>query len=608
MSETAAVLLGDRDQPSLSRTVLVLCRLRMLIIRRRATSTSLAPLFWIGAVGGLAAALATGAVALLRPDLLTLALTCWMLGAILAAQLNGGTGSPVSRRFLALSALTPARSALAATITAPVGIGPVAVLLAGLSQLALAEIRRPLTILIALIAALLWATMVLAIAQTAGELSRRAAGSTAGALISGAVTASVFACTAQSWAIVTAFAHLDSFSGLVDPSWQLPTSWGASAIGAADEGRWTEVLALLSLLLLLIAVLISVAVALAAVGGTEPPTTVPVHQELRAHSPRATAFAKAIRCLVRDRDQLSRITFAVAYGVLFTTIPLAVDWRVLLPYAGPIIVVMAGAMLGNTYGAEGTSVWLIVSTPGAARLDVRSRQLAQTVLVGGCALGLVTLLSLTVDGYPWPLAMALLASSLGAAAGWSVLIGVLLPTPAAGPRRHVQPRTSADTTGGIFLILAASSITAAPGFLALWIGWWAVPIGTATGLTAAWILGQLAWHEIDRRGPELLARLGATTPSGGRTDGNAAAGSSATGRLTALSPAQRILVLNSLWICPILVVQQGILPGALGSQLATGPFLAMLLPTPWSWLVMAVSIALGLAIACWAAVLLCRTP
>ena len=111
---------------------------------------------------------------------------------------------------------------------------------------------------------------------------------------------------------------------------------------------------------------------------------------------------------------------------------------------------MAAAMLGNPYGLEGSALWLIVTTSGAARLDVRSRQLAFALIIGFCALAQTLLLSVTVADYPWPPALALLASSLGAAAGWSMLVGVLAPARMADPHKRSAWSSPARTPPAAF--------------------------------------------------------------------------------------------------------------------------------------------------------------
>ena len=44
---------------------------------------------------------------------------------------------------------------------------------------------------------------------------------------------------------------------------------------------------------------------------------------------------------------------------------------VVLPYAGILTAVIAGACACSLYGSDGTGLWLTVMTPGAARADVR---------------------------------------------------------------------------------------------------------------------------------------------------------------------------------------------------------------------------------------------
>ena len=231
---------GGAPVPSPGRAVAALTGLRILALKRAATRSADAPWVWIGTTCGLAAAAATIAVAVARPDQLSLLLACWAAGSILAPQVNGGPGSPVTGEFLALSAMTSRQISLVVTVTALVGLGPAVVLVAGLSQLVLARTLEPLTMLTALMAALLWTALVVALGRVAGELSRRLMRARTGALASGVLTAFLFALAAQGWVFAVAFFDIPSLSTLAGTALHLPSGWGMLAIRAANEGHWWD--------------------------------------------------------------------------------------------------------------------------------------------------------------------------------------------------------------------------------------------------------------------------------------------------------------------------------------------------------------------------------
>ena len=327
---------GGAPVPSPGRAVAALTGLRILALKRAATRSADAPWVWIGTTCGLAAAASTIAVAVARPDQLSLLLACWAAGSILAPQVKGGPGSPVTGEFLALSAMTSRQSSLVVTVTALVGLGPAVVLVAGLSQLVLARTLEPLTMLTALMAALLWNALIVALGRVAGELSRRLMRARTGALASGVLTAFLFALAAQGWVFAVAFFHIPTLSTLAGTALHLPSGWGMLAIRAANEGHWWDAAGLLVLLLLAACLLLWSAAMIAAPAARPRPMLVPARRELRARSVRSTALGKALRCILRDPVRLNRIAFALAYGFFFTTMPLVIGWQTLLPYAGPI--------------------------------------------------------------------------------------------------------------------------------------------------------------------------------------------------------------------------------------------------------------------------------
>jgi ABC-2 type transport system permease protein len=108
---------------------------------------------------------------------------------------------------------------------------------------------------------------------------------------------------------------------------------------------------------------------------------------------------------------------------------------------------------------------------------------------------------------------------LGGGSGLVVLVSVLVPIRMADPhRRGSNPGEDGGPVGGlVWLMLGLLAVVAAPTAWLLYQGtragdpamlWSATPVGVASGLLLAWVLGRLAHRRLAARGPELLARVG----------------------------------------------------------------------------------------------------
>ena len=74
--------------------------------------------------------------------------------------------------------------------------------------------------------------------------------------------------------------------------------------------------------------------------------------------------AKELRLWVRDPIRLTCLLIALIVGAAGAHPAADRGHRVLLPYAGILTAVIAGACACNLYGSDGTSLWLTVMTPG----------------------------------------------------------------------------------------------------------------------------------------------------------------------------------------------------------------------------------------------------
>lgn len=188
----------------------------------------------------------------------------------------------------------------------------------------------------------------------------------------------------------------------------------------------------------------------------------------------------------------------------------------LLPFAGALTTIIAGACACNLYGSDGTSLWLTITTPRSAAADVRGRQAAWLMIVAPYALA-CTLVLTAISGQPWAWtwALALLPALLGGAAGLAPLASLI----------SVQPP---DETGGptpawslkVHIALIAVPLTALPPALTLlaaahwqlrWLAWAAIPVGIATGLTLTRTLGSRATARLTHRQVPMLRTLADAT-------------------------------------------------------------------------------------------------
>jgi ABC-2 type transport system permease protein len=205
------------------------------------------------------------------------------------------------------------------------------------------------------------------------------------------------------------------------------------------------------------------------------------------------------------------ISFLV--GVLAAVIPAFGGKTTGLPFAGLLFTVIAAACFTNFYGDDGTSLWLTLVTPGAARADVRGRVWAW-FLVTGPAGFLLTVVLTAASGqtWSWPWVLAAEPALVIGAAGLLALIGVrsvIGPAPDGGPAPARVLKTNAS-------VIALPVITVAPAVVLLVVGtvahdvalrWLAVPVGLAWGGFLCWRSVRLAQQRLETHGPEIFARV-----------------------------------------------------------------------------------------------------
>lgn len=318
-------------------------------------------------------------------------------------------------------------------------------------------------------------------------------------------------------------------------------------------------------------------------------------RRLVATDARGAAAAKELRSWTRDLLYGHRIVFAIAYGLFFCLMPLAIGWSAMAPWAGAVGVVMAGAMFANLYGADGTAFWLTLMTPGSARVDVRARQRAFLLVLAPPTLVITAVLTWWSGEAVWPLVLSVVPALLGGASGLIVLASVFVAVPTTDAHKRSgnaldSGENEGETMGLVFVMLALVALTGWPALaVALNWSWWGIPVGLATAVLTWWYFGRLAAARLERRGPELLTLL-----RHGRSTGQQA--STVVGKLDRLPKWRRTVA----WIClgfgAIPLVPQAVVPAIfkLTGVEAKSWFLALHVAPAWQWPVIAVMALIGL--------------
>jgi ABC-2 type transport system permease protein len=306
---------------------------------------------------------------------------------------------------------------------------------------------------------------------------------------------------------------------LADALTWLPTGWGPVAVQAAGRGDWLAVFGSLAGL----AVLTMAAAQWwpAVLSRRMDAAARPAHAgggragrwSLLPWTPIGAVTAKEIRMWVRDPIRLTCLLIAVIVGAAVCAIPrLTSGTYLLLPYAGILTAVIAGACACNLYGSDGTSLWLTVMTPDSSRADVRGRQAAWLIVVAPYTVA-ITILFTALSGVPaaWPWVLAVLPAVLGGAAGlapFSSLVSVQPldetggPTPAYSLKVHICLVVVTLTA-----LVPVAVLVGARVWHESWLAWVAVPLGVLSGAVFAAYVGGLAVSRLRKREVGILRVL-----------------------------------------------------------------------------------------------------
>ena len=477
-------------------------------------------IFGLAAAGGtVALGISHGSDARGSLDRVSAVLLLWFGGQLAQAAMNGGDQAlrpellallPLNRRRLAWAllavgladpALVTVAVAYAAVIAVAAGLGPAAV-----------------TAAVAGVAGLTGLTSVAATVAggTLGPGSRR--GRDLGTMVT-ALAISFLALAATLLPGLLSALQTGRWPGFAGVLRALPSGWPGDAADAARRGQW----------LLMTAALLG-PVALAALIAAAWPRILRRRMTLSGgaahHAERRTlrllpatpvgaVAGKEVRLWLRDPVRVTCLLIAVIVGVGAALIPrLATGHSQLLPFAGPLTVVIAGAVATNLYGNDGTSLWLTVVTPRAAAADVRGRQLAWLLLVAPFAVTeTVALTAWSGQHALWPWAAGLLIALLDGAAGLAALGSVIAVQP-LDDGGNPTPTWSLK----VHLSLYAVCLTAAPAAALLTAGtashdtalaWAGVAVAALTGAGCGMFLGRAAIRRLQARQVAVLRLLAA---------------------------------------------------------------------------------------------------
>ena len=576
----------------------VLIRMRLAALRHALRDPN--RVSWLSTGGVLGVALAGGTIwAATRGenDVVAVAIGFWMLGWVVGPLFSGGGDETLKPEYFTMLPLPPRALSGGLLAAAFAGVAPAVSLIALLSLVVVGGQLSVGAMVIAVPAALLQLLCFVLASRLAVALYGVLLQVRAGAVLAALVNAFILAFAAQGWALIAAFVTADVQGAMASAARIAPSGWGLAAVEATGQGDHLMAVANLGGLAVLAAVMFVAWSALLVRRTTATRTGVRPRRLLSASTAESAATDKELRSWTRDLMYGHRVVFAIAYGLFFCLMPLAVGSNGMLPWAGAAAVIMGGSMFSNLYGADGTAFWLTLMVPRSALRDIRARQRAFLLAFSPPVVLITVLLAWWAGTDTWPIVLSVVPALLGGAAGLIVLASVYAAVPTTDAhKRSGNPLSSgeneSETTGVGYVMLLLVSLTATPALLvSLTAGWWGIPAGFASAVLAWWSFGRLAAARLDQRGPELLTLL-----RHGRNAGDRAGKTSLASKAELLPRWRRYLADFCLGCGVIPLVPQAIVPAVF--KLTNNPgkawFLALYAPSLWQWPIIVAMATIGL--------------
>ncbi|MFE2109168.1 hypothetical protein ACFXAF_25340 [Kitasatospora sp. NPDC059463] len=589
--------------------VTVLTGMKVTVLRRSMSGPRAAGLV-LGALCGGAGAVGTallGAADYATPGagfgVLALGQLLWSLGWALGPLVTGGDAT-LRPAWFAMVPVRPRALALGLLGAGFVGVTPVLALVAFAGLFVYGARQGPAAALVAVPAVLLQLLFVVVLArftpQVLGGVLRFRLGRELSALLVGLVMAALN----SGWFAIGFLVRLGSgdWAGGAAAAVRLPPSgWGVVAVDAARRADWPVAVAALAALAAVCALLLAAWAALLSrqlVRGGHPARAAArsrTRRRLLPDTPVGAVLGKELVLWRRDPRRARFLRAALWTGVFTALFPLLDGFDVLLPWAGVVAALFAGAFCVNLYGLDAGALWLTLVVPGVERADVRARQAAWLLVTAPVALVLTCAALPVTPGAVRPWVFAVLPAVLGAAAGLIPLLSVTAAAPSpdrpgGGPlddladesAEHVHAQGLAAFWLQLLAALPAAGVVLAGTLLSSApLRWAGVPAGLLTGALYAWALGRAARRRLEARGPELLdvLRKGLVRTAGpAERDGAGGEGPSVPGTAPARGRAAAVGLLTTGGI--LLIAPQGLvaLGLALFAPAARSWFLALYLP------------------------------
>jgi ABC-2 type transport system permease protein len=307
-----------------------------------------------------------------------------------------------------------------------------------------------------------------------------------------------------------------------------PSGWGADAVDAASRSEWGLVAAWLGALTALIVTLVLAwppllarRLTMSGRGGRRRHASATRRRNAwplasLPETPLGAVVGRELRLYSRAvlRSLMLMISFLVGAGVgVITAVSGKTDG---LPFCGLLFTVIAAACFTNCYGDDGTSLWLTLVVPGAARADVRGRLWAWLLVVGPAGLLLtVVLTAVSGQAWSWPWVLAAEPAMVIGCGGLLVLIGAwsvnaLAPDGGPSPARVLKTHVALIVVPVVVLFPAAALLI--PGMVghSLLLRWLAVPVAITWAALLSWRAARAATRRLESRGPEIFSAVRGT--------------------------------------------------------------------------------------------------
>lgn len=317
----------------------------------------------------------------------------------------------------------------------------------------------------------------------------------------------------------------------------LPTGWGLAAVFAASAGGGVPGVVLPLFGLVIGGTLLRAAwISLTARALREPPARdqshlrvrgVPVPRVIRRHTAVSAVTVRELKTWVRDPHRKLGLGHAWMTPLMMIFLVAPTNWSWALPFIGVMAAVLGAMVAVNTYSLDGTALWQLITTPGALSADVRGRQLAWLILIGGPLIAGTVVLCIISHSPFWAVALGMTLTATGTACAAAPLMSVVMPSPGRDARERVSSVQSAGNSAGaewtVFAVVATVTAGAAaltqvlilPGIAGVFgvhgtgdtvvVALTHLLIGALFGLVALVLLSAVLRGHLERAAPTLLS-------------------------------------------------------------------------------------------------------